>query len=100
MSVISNFVVNPVDVDNRYHEQDDISEQTYRWERVSSLNFIEEHQLKQLTNKEHQIKVAQNLDQDESVVNKVHAVFVLMFHIRNLFKQINNFCFVVGDENF
>ena len=49
VSVPSNFVVYPEDVDNRYHKQDDIGKQTYRWERISSFNFIEEDHLKHLT---------------------------------------------------
>ena len=62
MSVPGNFIVNPKDVDNRYNEQQNIREQTNSWKSVSPLNFLKEHELKQLTHEEHQVKVTQDFD--------------------------------------
>lgn len=53
MSVPSNFIIDPNDVHHRYNEQQNICEQTNRWKGISSFNFLKEHKLKQLTDKEH-----------------------------------------------
>ena len=86
MGIPCDFVVNPYDVNNRNNEQYEIREQTDSWECVSSSDFFEENQLKELTYKEHKVKVAKNLNQDESVVNDVHTILVFVFNIPNFFK--------------
>ena len=86
MGVPGNFIVNPNDVDQRYNEQQNIGEQTNSWKSVSPLNFLKKHELKQLTDEEHQVKVTKDFDQDESIVDYVHTFLVFVFNIRYLFK--------------
>ena len=86
MRVPSNFVVNPVNINNAYNEQDDVREKANRWKGVNSTNLIKKDNLKELTDQKHQVKVTENFNQDECIVDCMHATFVLMLQVRDLFK--------------
>ena len=40
MGVPSDFVVDPVDIDNGHNEQDNVSEEAYCWKGISSTDLI------------------------------------------------------------
>ena len=86
MGVPSDFVVDPVDIDYGHNEQDYVSEKAYSWKGISSTDLIKKDYLKKLTDQKHQVKVTENLNQDECIVDCVHAAFVLMFDLIDFFK--------------
>jgi len=79
MGVPCDLSINPNDVHDGHNEQDRISEQTHGREGVNSTDLLEKDNLKQLTDEEHQVEIAEDFDQDESVVDGVHTFLIIVF---------------------
>ena len=65
--------LNPESCNERYNEEDKISEQAYRWEGEFSLQFSKEYELDYLGEEEHQIEVAEYVDHKEGVVDGLYV---------------------------
>jgi len=73
----------PLDVENGHNKQYHVSKEADCRECVSSIDLFKECQLKELTNKEHEVEEAKYHNEHKSIVHHERGIFNNMFKIIN-----------------